>query len=258
MARPWSSAPICRCDTGSRPAVPLTPPWSHEIRLSPAMRYRLLTCAATLPARDRSDVREVVGPAGDLRRRAGDLRPCIPGRRRTGGVLETGARLGSGVAVPSPGSPPRAAKETVGMTAAAGASRVPDGLAGPVALGGRRRWTGRGHGPGVAQGGVLPGCSRRWPRASPPGGDRHRRRVGLAGGVRAVSAGWWRRCRAAPVLLVVSGAVAGLVMGAVPAPPRQPPSGAAVRPPGAGWSQTPRPGPAMVLVFLGATLPDAG
>ncbi|MCB0895910.1 MAG: hypothetical protein KDB43_11140 [Nocardioidaceae bacterium] len=175
-------------------------------------------------------------------------------------MLETGARLDraspylSWVAA-------CAAAETVGMTAAAGASRVSDGLVGPVALGvvvagGLVEGTALG----VAQGGVLARMFPALARARYLAATVIVAGLGWAAASAPSALGGGGDAEQPPVLLVVSGAVAlGLVMGAVLGAAQATTLRGAVRHPGrwvvantAAWPL------AMVLVFLGATLPDAG
>ncbi|WP_395692907.1 hypothetical protein [Nocardioides sp.] len=154
-----------------------------------------------------------------------------------------------------------AVAETIGMTAAAGAARAADGLAGAAALsvvvaGGLVEGTALG----VAQSTVL---ARVFPRLS--------RARYLAATVIVAGLGWAAASAPSalggggdaeqpPVLLVVAGAVAlGLVMGAVLGAAQAAALRGVVRHPGrwvvastAAWPL------AMALIFLGATLPDAG
>ena len=209
------------------------------------MRYRLSRVLSLPRPRPIRRPRRGRARRGDPRRRAGDLRPCHPAGvlEWTGGVLETGARL-IGRRRTSPGSPPvrpRDGGDDRRGRASRGLGRA--GRSGGAGCG-RRRWTGRGHGPGRGPGRCPgPDVPRRWlehatwrrPSSSP----------GWAGcGVRAVSAGWWRRCRAA------SGAARRLGSGCSRAgdgrrprrrPGNHPPGRRAA--PGRWWSRTPRPGP---------------
>lgn len=154
-----------------------------------------------------------------------------------------------------------AAAETVGMTAAAGAALLADGLSGPPALGvvvagGLVEGTALGLAQAFVLARIAPALSRvrylattvvvaglGWAAASAPsvagdGGDAEQ----------------------PPVLLVVLGAVAlGLVLGVVLGAAQALTLRGAVRHPGrwvvanaAAWPL------AMALIFLGATLPDAG
>lgn len=147
------------------------------------------------------------------------------------------------------------------MTAAAGASRVSDGLVGPVALGvvvagGLVEGTALG----VAQGGVLARMFPALARARYLAATVIVAGLGWAAASAPSALGGGGDAEQPPVLLVVSGAVAlGLVMGAVLGAAQATTLRGAVRHPGrwvvantAAWPL------AMVLVFLGATLPDAG
>lgn len=175
-------------------------------------------------------------------------------------MLETGVRLDRASSYRS-WVAACAAAETVGMTAAAGAARVADGLPGPAALsvviaGGLVEGTALG----VAQASVLARVAPAVSRARYLAATVVVAGVGWAAASAPSVLGGGGDAEQPPLLLVVLGAAAlGLVMGAVLGAAQAAVLRGAVRHPwrwvaanAAAWPV------AMVLVFLGATLPDAG